>query len=770
MDFGGGNVEPFRILCPTCSTKLVVRQLELVGRTVPCPKCKSAIHVVRTGEVAWNPGNVGAIEGGSASGVPSKGSPSANGVPVGGSTGRRVNTVNSEAITKADPGDWDIDQLDQALGKLSHVGGEFGEDGSQDPRSQEAGSQDSILQSRVPEANVPEVNVADKKFAEDARLDREIGEMMPAGAWQSASASARRQWLILGVVAASGCLVVFLGFWAFMKSVGSRVAGVQRGGGAVEVRQGENEPMVEPQVVSGSDPVAAPVEKLEPGVSPKPEVELANGPEFVKEPAANTASLPMTTDDPKGDAVPVVDTVPSVESAPNVESVPNVEMVPNVGLVPNVDLEPKGDMAGEQGDGLPDIFKEFLPVFDRSSQAGWTDLGKEGDRTIDQEISLENALEVFREEYHPAAIALPSWQERSERRVERLRSPAMPLIQRLEWLNRLSGHAISLDWFLMQLTDAGVGVEVALEGEGKTFGELLDQICQEVGCELSDVGEGFLVVRPKAERLTQRLAADGTTSRGALAVGLPEGKDVEIVRMVLDMLGVSQCRYESGKLQWGQDVSAVEQVQVLAALDSVRRMHSDAGLKELSTESKFDFNDPSAWYSAYELVQNRMPMDAMLLEERPVVEILQRVAKGVGVDLLMDWPAVWSHGLHPNRMGLTLLRGRSFLEIAQRIMDDYSLVLVPLGRKTWVLTSEQRRRGMVRLVVVRPVGGVADMMVAMRGLVPRGEDGRSLFRAVEVPGGEGLVMLRVAPPSISQMRDEELRGSFGLGEVKAVQE
>jgi hypothetical protein len=322
----------------------------------------------------------------------------------------------------------------------------------------------------------------------------------------------------------------------------------------------------------------------------------------------------------------------------------------------------------------------------------------------------------------------------------------------------------------MQLTDAGVGVDVALEGEGKTFGELLDQICQGVGCETSDVGNGFLMVRPKAQRLTQRLAADGTTSRGALAVGLPEGKDAEIVQMVLGMLGVTQCRYESGKLQWGQDVSAVEQVQVLAALESVRRMHSKVGANELSGESMFDFNDPAAWYAAYELVHNRMPLDAMLLEERPVVEILQRVAKGVGVDLLMDWPMVWSHGLHPNRMGLTLLRGRSFLEIAQRIMDDYSLVLVPLGRKTWVLTTEQQRRGMVRLVVVRPGGGVADMMVAMRGLVPRGEDGRSLFRAVDVPGGDGLVMLRVAPPSISQMRDEELRSSFGLGEINAVQE
>ncbi|MFM2216661.1 MAG: hypothetical protein RL240_979, partial [Planctomycetota bacterium] len=488
MDFGGGSVEPFRILCPACSTKLVVRQPELVGRTVPCPKCRSAIHVVRTGEVAWNPGNVGAMEGGSASGASPKGAPSANGVPSGGATGRRVNTVNSEAITKADPGDWDIDQLDQALEKLSHVGGEIGEHGAQDPKFQESVSQEGVLQKRV-----SETTQADKKLAQEVRFDREVGEMMPAGAWQSASASARRQWLILGVVAASGCLVVFLGFWAFMKSVGSRVDGVQKGGGVAQVLEGEKEPRIEQPAGSGSDSATTPAEKLEPEVAAKPEDEP-------KEPVTPSEAVPMTNDDPKGDTVPIVDGAANVDAASKVDGVPNVE------------LESKGDVGVEQGDALPDIFKEFLPVFDRSSQAGWTDLGKEGDRTIDQEISLENALEVFRDEYYPSAIALPSWQERSERRVERVRSPAMPLIQRLEWFNRLSGHAISLDWFLMQLTDAGVGVDVALEGEGKSFGELLDQICQGVGCETSDVGNGFLMVRPKAERLTQRLSADGTTS------------------------------------------------------------------------------------------------------------------------------------------------------------------------------------------------------------------------------------------------------------------
>ncbi|MFM8571204.1 MAG: hypothetical protein ACKOAU_06360, partial [Pirellula sp.] len=103
-----------------------MRQPELVGRTVPCPKCKNAIHVVRPGEVAWNPGAVDTSETlkGPANTKPST-TPKA--------PKRPISSVNSEAITKADPGDWDLDNLESALAQQS------ASDGQSDGQSDEGG-------------------------------------------------------------------------------------------------------------------------------------------------------------------------------------------------------------------------------------------------------------------------------------------------------------------------------------------------------------------------------------------------------------------------------------------------------------------------------------------------------------------------------------------------------------------------------------------------------------------------------------------------------
>jgi hypothetical protein len=100
---------------------LVVRQPELVGRTVPCPKCKNAIHVVRPGEVAWNPGVVGTAD--APAGTDAKRKP---GPPP--TTRRPVSTVNSEAITKADPGDWNLEDLETALAAQSPTTNEDGQE------------------------------------------------------------------------------------------------------------------------------------------------------------------------------------------------------------------------------------------------------------------------------------------------------------------------------------------------------------------------------------------------------------------------------------------------------------------------------------------------------------------------------------------------------------------------------------------------------------------------------------------------------------------
>jgi len=692
-------MEPFRILCPTCSTKLVVRQAELVGRTVPCPKCKSAIHVVRTGELPWNPGNV-----------------SAQGVERVGKE-RHVGTVNSEAITKADAGDWDIDQLDRALGNLA---------------SQET---EGVEQGAVLEASVRDREVLGGEL-EGSYIDGVYdvaSQVIPPSAWQSRSASVRRQWLILGLVGLSGCLLAFLGFMAFLKTLGGKTAvrqtvPVVHQPGPVEVQPGAVEvPPGAVEVQPGRVEVQPGPVEVQPGA-----VEVQPGP-VVHQPGSEV------------DQAGVKDVLQGGESQEVGERVQ--------------------EEVREEAEGLPEIFREFMPVFDRSSQAGWTDLGKEGDRTIDQEISLENAQDVFRDEYHPPGIPLPSFEDRMGRGVLRVESPPMPLLERLEWFNRLAGHAVGVDWMMMRMVEGGMDRPVGLQYQGGALGEVLGQISESVGATVEELGEGFYVLSPRPERLTAKLAADGSTRLGALSVGLPEGKESQIVSMVCGMLGVEECRYEGGKLEWGERANAVEQVQVLAGLDSVRGLRFG---EQREREELFEFNEPWAWYEAYAAAQSKLPLGLLQLEERPIVEILQRAARGSGVQLMIDWPAVWSHGLHPNRMALSLLRGRNFLEVASKFMEDHSLVLVPLDRKTWVLTTEGQRRTMVRVVAVRTDRGmsISDMRVALRGLVPRGVDGRSLFRAEEVPGVPGAVLLRISPPNSSQLRDEELRSVFGLTAVE----
>ena len=38
-------MDPFRLACPHCSSKIVVRHEQLLGQTLPCPKCKDPISV-----------------------------------------------------------------------------------------------------------------------------------------------------------------------------------------------------------------------------------------------------------------------------------------------------------------------------------------------------------------------------------------------------------------------------------------------------------------------------------------------------------------------------------------------------------------------------------------------------------------------------------------------------------------------------------------------------------------------------------------------------
>ncbi|MFM7518739.1 MAG: hypothetical protein ACKO3V_17525 [Pirellula sp.] len=703
----------------------MVRQPELVGRTVPCPKCKNAIHVVRPGEVAWNPGTVGTTQ------APAGTDPKKT--PVQPQPPRRpASTVNSEAITKADPGDWNLEELETALA-------------SQAPTTNEAGEE--VFFREVGNEPATARRKESEPFSIQPLDPTESAKSTTPATWQSPQAKARRQLLTLFVVGLSGCLLAGLAFIGFLNFYGKPNRDKQQAN-----------PVVEPQPVE-------PIKPVEQGDPKKPAELIAeaesNGQLGQVAPVADPSGLPP--ENTQAAAVEPANEQPLNMEPDNTKNEPS-QNTQVIDAMPNKPAEASDSPADQAIDeDLPPIFKDFLPIFDRSSQPGWSDLGKIGDKTIDQELSIENADVIFSQEYYPQPIALPGWAERAQRKLGRIRTKPMSLPRFVQWINRVSGHAISIDWFLFNLSDIPLDQPYAFESEGTTVGGILDEFKTKIGAEVDVDAKGFLVLRPSAEKLSTKLKPDGSTELGPMSKGLPEGQDQAILKLVLEMLQVNGCEYRDGKLLWGAETNAYQQAQVLAALASIRERLGTANPGAEGAENVFDFNRPEAWVRLYRKSQSKLGKEEIQYEERPIVDIMTRAAQSSQVEMLLDWPSVWSHGLHPNRMGLSVLRGRTLLEVSNRFLEDHSLELVPLDSKTWMLTTESQRRSMIRLVAVRTDRGVSleDMRVSIRGVVPRGNNGKSLFRSMPLPGVEGLVLLRICPPNSSLMADQDLLQALG---------
>jgi hypothetical protein len=695
---------------------------------VPCPKCKNAIHVVRPGEVAWNPGVVGTAD--APAGTDAKRKP---GPPP--TTRRPVSTVNSEAITKADPGDWNLEDLETALA-------------AQSPTTNEDGQE--VFFREVTSEPVAARRKESEPFAIQPLDPAASPNTTPPATWQSPQAKARRQLLTLFIVGLSGCLLAGLAFIGFLNFYGKPNRDKQQA-----------PPVAEPKPMD-------PIPRVEPGDVKKPaelivEADPNGQAGQVGQAAPAVDPLGVPPENTQAAAVEPTNELPLKMEPENSKSEPS-QTTSVIDAVPNKPVEasdPASDPTADES--LPAIFKDFLPIFDRSSQPGWSDLGKVGDKTIDQELSIENADVIFSQEYYPQPIVLPNWNERAERKLGRIRTQPMSLPRFVQWLNRVSGHAISLDWFLFNLSEIPLDQPYAFESQGTTVGGILDEFKTKIGAEVDIDSKGFVVLRPSVEKLSTKLKADGSTELGPLSKGLPEGQAQAILKLVLEMLQVDGCEYQDGKLLWGADTNAYQQAQVLAALASIRERLGTASVGPDGAGSVFDFNRPEAWVSLYRKSQSKLAKEEILYEERPIIDIMTRAAQSSQVELLMDWPSVWSHGLHPNRMALSILRGRTLLEVSNRFLEDHSLELVPLDSKTWMLTTESQRRSMVRLVAVRTDRGVSleDMRVSIRGVVPRGKDGKSLFRSMPLPGVEGVVLLRICPPNSSLLGDQDLLRALG---------
>jgi hypothetical protein len=321
-----------------------------------------------------------------------------------------------------------------------------------------------------------------------------------------------------------------------------------------------------------------------------------------------------------------------------------------------------------------------------------------------------------------------------------------------------------LDWFQLNLAGFDWDRTVSIEGENRTLGSILQQLENEYSLETVSYQPGFVHLKPKAEGLRNQLRIDGSTPSGALPNGLPEGHAAAIVELVANLWGVTGCRLEKDQLVWSAETEAFSQAQVLSTLQSIREVRAGQSVKPGTASDPFDFVRPATWAACSDRIQLPIGGDVIAYEERPAIDVLARAAEATGARMFIDWPAAWSHGLHPGKMSMSLLRHRTLEQIAQRYLNDHSLELVPMDSQSIMLTTDVERRSTTRVIALRTDRGLSmqDLKQALRALVPRGPDLRSRFQCLPLPGDDNIVLVRICPPTLEQMRDPDIKRALGI--------
>ncbi len=784
-------MEPFRLVCPLCASKVVVRHAQMIGQTLPCPKCQGPIKVEapNPAQSVASPAHPDAGTSGpneprltdstpSATGPsPNKPTPPTTNKPTPSKAPRtspvnHPSTINSGAITKIDPADWDIAQIEAGLAAPKNPSSPLA---SPLPDFSDV---DSIALEHAFAAQSLESELQKHPTAEPV-AESLPSEPLTAIKLRKQQAQSQRQLILLGTVGITGALLAFLLFLAFVQYFGKNK---EKGVAANNPNIAGNENIGGNNSVSnsnvGSDPVQGPDADKTNATNPP------IGPNGV---AANAAGNDPDARNNRSDDIDPASNDGKLPNAPLEQAPLNAANAPNVAepkIQPGIAspelgplMEPAAVGPGKQNgqaeslavdeapidEKMPSVFREFQQMFNRSSQATWDDVGRSG-RTIDSELSLENTEVLFKEEYYPPAVPLPRWEERSQRILNSVRTKPMNLVRATDWLNKSGGVGITLDWFQINLSDIDLDAPITIEGENITLGAILEKICTEKGLEAVVYSEGFVYLRPLPGKWQGRLRIDGSTDAGPLSTGLPEGHAQAIVDMLIQLWGIDGCSYADGKLLWSETTEPYVQAQLLGSLQSIREAISGQSAKFRETNDRFDFARPASWIECKKRVQMLIPNDTIVYEERPSMDLLSRSAEASGARLLIDWPAVWGHGFHPGRLSLSVLRGRTLEEVANRYMEDYSLELVPMDSQSVLLTTDAERRSTTRIIALRIDRGIglAEIKQALRPLVPRGPDQRSRFRCVPLPGDENIVLVRVCPPTLAQLRDNDLVRALGI--------
>ena len=638
-------MQEFTVVCTTCQSRIKVRNPNLIGQIVPCPKCSSMLLIENNNRIVLAP---------------------------------HGDAANSQTETKEALGP--LPKLNEAAAQGDNKRGRFRADGSKANGSEQTDGSGSASPQPSESSSV---SAAASSVANDAESRDHSGNLadLTRNDWVSAKAKVRRQILLVFFLSLSSCVVAVLLFVLFIRSWGEKTKDtlaqnpIPNQPTLEDVEPPETPPAPLPDDSSSENTIEVPAERTEVEATPvdKPtesETELASKPD------AEMAIAP-----PDANPNPL-ETLPSVAAPINNDN--NQEAKKS-------DSSSTTDKTNETAPELPQSLRKLATVFDPSLEMR---LGELPGSRLQAGLSTPDiaALPVLNAaKLHPPAAPPQNVAKKLSEEIAGIEIQERPLAEVLELWSQLSGVGIEIRWSEIAAVNVEPTQPISVRLGRTNFQDLLTGLIGPLGLEFVSLDKSLVRVAPQEVKVNELLpkawkVTDLVTDKS------PASEIERIVGELNPGLGDAY-KFTNDEIQWAPNAKAFQKFAVLETLEHLRIMR---GIPIASSYKQTLFN--RVWPNPSNESATKVVLTQPAVKNVPVIQTLSQAAREAGATVSVDWSGAWEHGLSPFTEDTFLPRGRSLSGLAEAVAFKYGLEVAWLSSNHTVLTTLPRLNHMEMMV------------------------------------------------------------------------
>lgn len=676
------------IQCSECQSRIRVKNPNLIGRVVSCPKCEAKLTVVPPQQI-----RVETATGFSAD-----------------STAMTKDGIAPEMIPSLQQPEAEGDNADEY--RLAEA---------EAPEFQDV---DSILASHTE-------SVQNQEWQDD-------GPLLPSDEWTSAESTKNRQYLLIAVLGITGIVFAVIAFFAFLNWFGKpdvEVAGDPSSTGQSVASNPETvPPSTEANANANADADVAETDLGDENLTPtdsgteSTETGADSSAENLLPPAGDSSDREFSAEPDQG----LVETGSSDEGT----------FEPNDPFANSESEDMSADDVQEGEDSLlPNPWlQQFAPMLDWQVTPTIDDLGgPPGPAPITAEdMGIKS---VAGREPLPAVDLV----QKSQVLIPGLIMGDSNLSQAIQMFTQVSGipTTVNLDSLKAAKIDTSSGYAF-----GKFQAASVGQVVQQVGAgsgfaltpkqneflELRATNEGLRDTLPTAMKVDDLVASDEDREWLLRTLAKLFSKPTDAWRIEGGELSALPGQVDS--LAWFEAIRMLEGIRTVQRKESKVEAYADG-----SIQNRFVLQDD---VKALEKVVRQVSLQA-----RPIGQSMSRLSEPEGVQLWIDWPNLASIGVGPSTSGIVVTNDRPLGSILKNYAENFSFVVAIESETDLWITSPLAYRRQGRVYVLPSRGRTAEQWRDQLGfdLTPLNEDGVGELIAVLTPD-KSTVIVKCCRPAL----------------------